>query len=225
MIMGQPESGSGSRRKRSSSSGSARLPPAPKKTGATESDSGGAGGILNKVAVEVTVPETGSQVMEEGGRERSDSSSSDSSLSSSSNNDGSPTSGGVGGQLNKVAVEVMVPGGRRVPEAGAGPPEAVRQVLKEGGMERAASSSNDSSLSSSSNISGSPTSRGVGGQSNKVLVEQVVAKVPEISRGSKNHSFSHYKSTPRLKLARVQPYKPWVRPVHPAEPPLKPGLR
>ena len=53
-------------------------------------------------------PETGRQVLEEGGRERPDNSSSDSSLISSSNSGGSPTSKRAGGQSNKVAVEDLV---------------------------------------------------------------------------------------------------------------------
>ena len=83
-----------------------------------------------------------------------------------------------------------MPGGRQVPEAGAGPPEAMRQVLEEGGMEKAGSSSSDSSLSPSNNSAGLPNSGRASGQSNKVPVEQVAAKAPEISQGSKSHSFS-----------------------------------
>ena len=62
--------------------------------------------------------------------------------------------------MTQAAVEVLVLGGRLVPEAGARPPKARRQVLEEGGRDRSGASSSDSSLSSSGNTGGSQTSGG-----------------------------------------------------------------
>ena len=52
-------------------------------------------------------------------------------------------------------------------------------------------------------------------------VEQVVGKITEISQPQ----FLAYRSTPKPKLARVQPFRPWVSHVLSAEPPLKLDLR
>ena len=48
-------------------------------------------------------------------------------------------SGEAGGQLSRVAVEDLVPGGRKGSEAGVRPPEGRRQTPEEGGRERTAS--------------------------------------------------------------------------------------
>ena len=69
-----------------------------------------------------------------------------------------------------MAVEVPVQEGRQVPEAGTRLQEDGRQAPEEGGRD---SSSSDSSLTSSSNTGSSPTYRGVGGQSIKVVVEDL----------------------------------------------------
>ena len=110
------------------------------------------------------VPEAGVRPPEVGGRERTVSCSS---LSSSSNTGSLPTSGGAGGQLNKVTVEDCCQ--RTTVTTSTTGPAYVQFVLQSHPL-------SDSSLSSNNNSGGSPTSEGAGEQSNKVVVEDLEQK-------------------------------------------------